>query len=154
MIRRFAAVVIVGGLLLASAAPGNARSRPRRMAQNCSGKTCKAPAKRLVPCAGDASRLCVVMRGDKIGSSVTATNTISWQSIPGAAYYRITIAGYRSEWRSGDLEGTNFNYDQLNLQAGSAYLATITTYGSNGEVIQSIEKAINIPATRASSQSK
>lgn len=132
---------------MSTAASSDARPR-RRIAQNCTVATrnCKPPVKRLVPCVDDPSRLCVVMRGDEMAfNEMDTTNQIEWPHIAAATHYQVTVQGYKWVWQSSLITNNRFDYSQLALKPGHAYLATITAYGPTGK-IQSIEQAINIPA--------
>jgi hypothetical protein len=86
------------------------------------------------------------MKGDAVGFDVADDReTLTWQSVPDATYYQISISGYDWHWQSAPIVNPAFNYSGLPLKPGNAYLVTIAAYGSAG-LITSTEQVINPPA--------
>jgi hypothetical protein len=135
--------------LMMSTVDASARSA-RRFVQACPPKAsnCKASSRqRLVPCPNNSRQLCLAVKGDQQSWEVVENGTtLTWRSVPDATHYQVDIAGYNWHWRSENFGNASFNYSNLPLKPGNAYLVKISAYNLQGK-ITTIEYVINTPAT-------
>ncbi|NJR71269.1 MAG: fibronectin type III domain-containing protein [Synechococcales cyanobacterium CRU_2_2] len=146
--RSFWLIPLLLASIVMSSTPATARS-PRRYVQACSpqSKSCKMPVKRrLLACPNNSRQLCLRMKGDQTTFEVAHDReTLTWQHVPDATYYQISIAGYKWHWQSAPLTHPTCNYANLPLKPGNAYLVTISAYGPEG-LMTLAEQVINPPA--------